>query len=798
MEFARAINLHDAARLADAVPVFERAVALAERRVRERKDAGDAQRRLSGALQEQSNLLRAVGRLPEAEVAARRAVQLEEEASARAPGDGGILVELAARRSALADVARTAGRDAEAEACWRKAVEECASAAEQPSDSEPFIRRADIHRLLGDLLAQTGRVEEALPVLRIAADARARAAADFPRFPRLHVQAADAEAMLAAALFQAGHAEATAVLAASLERYDRLLADEKDVPEVSAAVAEDLKCLGAHLARSGRPVEADSVYRRAYGLRRELVVAAPRSASRKMQLAETICEWCDLLTAQLSADERLSLCREAVKAAEESTMSPDAVPECREAHAWSLGCLADRLSGGRDIDGALDAYRRSAEIGRSLLVGSPNVPEVGRGLAQGLRNWGQCLIAAGRFGEAAPLLREALATFEALPAGAAADDDRADTLKQIANLEMAQGRYGEAVSLAGRAIDVYEKVVAGTPRDPRYQDGLASCRQTLAEILCAADRPGEAERAWGDALNEFRAVVREHPAELGIKGRLARCSRSYGQFLLAAGRPADAGPRFEEAVRVAAELAVADPRPGARDTLLEIRSGWTQFLLATGRAADAERELRASIELIGGFGDPAARWRMRLSDAWGMLGLVCLRTDRGPQAVSAMERALDALPFRADALQNLTIELADGSESVRDTGRAVELARTALDHPTVDHTLLTVGTATEQAVYDLRPSAAWNNLAFALVCHGQWADAEAATPSPASSARSPTGPTGSTRRSRRRSSATRRPRESSATAPRRGSKRKRTGSERRGSRGAAPRSKKRLGASDRR
>ena len=42
------------------------------------------------------------------------------------------------------------------------------------------------------------------------------------------------------------------------------------------------------------------------------------------------------------------------------TTLPDAVPQCREAHAWALGCLADRLGVGGDVDDAVDAYRQSA------------------------------------------------------------------------------------------------------------------------------------------------------------------------------------------------------------------------------------------------------------------------------------------------------------------------------------------------------------------------------------------------------------------------------------------------------
>ncbi len=129
----------------------------------------------------------------------------------------------------------------------------------------------------------------------------------------------------------------------------------------------------------------------------------------------------------------------------------------------------------------------------------------------------------GRYGEAEPLFRRALATFERV-LGA----EHSDTLASLNNLAVlyeSQGRYGEAEPLHRCALAARERVLGA-----EHSDTLASLNN-LALLHYSQGRYGEAEPLYRRALATCERVLgAEHPATLTSLNNLAVLYRSQGRY----------------------------------------------------------------------------------------------------------------------------------------------------------------------------------------------------------------------------------------------------------------------------
>ena len=144
-------------------------------------------------------------------------------------------------------------------------------------------------------------------------------------------------------------------------------------------------------------------------------------------------------------------------------------------------------------------------------------------------------------------------------------------------------------------------------------------------------------------------------------------------------------------------------------------------LAAAGRHDEAERAVRAPLTGTESVRtpEPGPSW-LYLSQAWRLLGIHLDETGRAREAMDAYERALEALPNSSTTV-SLVLLLADTTDAaVRDTRRAVELARAALTAPPVDRRTLTAIAPAMQERQVMQPARAWNLLGCALICDGQW------------------------------------------------------------------------------
>jgi arylsulfatase A-like enzyme/Flp pilus assembly protein TadD len=207
-----------------------------------------------------------------------------------------------------------------------------------------------------------------------------------------------------------------------------------------------------------------------------------------------------------------------------------------------------------------------------------------------------------------------------------------DDPKRLIDLDQMLHRARELYQ-AGRlpdAVNLAQQVIARRP-------DTADAYRNVAFMLWQAGRPGQ-------AIAALEAALRNGVTQRDVQVRL-------GTYLAEVGASAKAVPLLE-----------ALPQD---DT--EVLNALGIAYARSGRAADAMRLFRRALDLdatsglayqnIGTLQLQALRIDSTLPGAHTTLGVVLVKTGRGPEAVDAWMRAVALEPTEFDALYNLTIEL---------------------------------------------------------------------------------------------------------------------------------------------
>jgi hypothetical protein len=677
VERYRGLIVYLRGRPAEALPVLEHAVALADRNARDQPDL--APWGLVAALQTQGDRLAAMGHRVTAESVLRRAIAVGEASRERWPDHPDLRASLTHAYGTLAGLLGNAGERVEAERFWRRAVEESEEDLRRAADSEGFQGAVGARAALAEHLLEEHRVGDAVPLLRSVAEARVRKATEFPRYPSYATGAMRSTGMLAVALFRAGEESlGKETLGDALARFDRLHSDFVEATTARAVAASALVGIAEALVFAGRPVEADEAYRRAVDSLRALVRAAPGQSELHHRLAQVLCNWAQHAPT-LEEEVGLGVAREAVAAAQEATRLPDALPAYGETLGEAWWQLGQRLNLSGDPAGAETALRRAVEAKRECVDREGGSPGAREALANCLSDWGERLVKLGRLDEGERAVRESVEILRA-PEVTGPDHDEilGRTLCVLSRVEESRGRSAEAEESMREAIDLIRKAVAECPSAERSRILLAD--------------------AW----------------------------HRLGTLLLQTGRTLDAAASYREG----AQILSASTTSLARARLQGARCEAARALLAAGRVEEAEREYRMAIETAPDSPAEASEdSRIAVGQAWTVLGQIYRDTGRARESIEALERALQwwPWPFRRDALGMLLIyHLIDGRDpSLRDPTRAVEIARDALAHAEAVNRATGKANPRWEAVA-LRPVDAWSLLAHALTCDERWEDSLAA------------------------------------------------------------------------
>jgi tetratricopeptide (TPR) repeat protein len=246
---------------------------------------------------------------------------------------------------------------------------------------------------------------------------------------------------------------------------------------------------------------------------------------------------------------------------------------------------------------------------------------------------GRALAAAGRYGEAAAKLADAVR----------ADPGFAPAWFALGSAERRAGR-------CDRAMGAYRRYAELVPADAEPHYGLGLCLEAVG------DRPGAAA-----ALQRYLALERAPGAErfrAEARKRLAPLLLAEARAARDGGRPLDAVAHYRSAISVGADV----------DAHCELGD----LLLAGGRDEEAATELAACVHLVP-----------KHALGWYDLAFVLRRSGRAAQAVEAYRRYIELRPADPDPFYGLGWALAalgrsdEALKAFRDYVRMAEKARPA-------------------------------------------------------------------------------------------------------------------------
>jgi tetratricopeptide (TPR) repeat protein len=210
-------------------------------------------------------------------------------------------------------------------------------------------------------------------------------------------------------------------------------------------------------------------------------------------------------------------------------------------------------------------------LGRLKQIDSPD-------MATSLGRLANLYYSQGRYGEAEPLYRRALAISEKQLGKN--HPDVATSLSNLALLHKSQGRYGEAESLFQRALAIQEQQLGENHFD------IATSLNNLANLYQSQGRYGEAESFYQRSLQIRKQQLGvDHPDTAAVLNNLAWLYKSQGRY-------EEAEPLFIRALNVR-EQQLGSDHPNTATSMNELANLYKTI----GRNTEAEQLLSKVITI---------------------------------------------------------------------------------------------------------------------------------------------------------------------------------------------------------
>jgi CHAT domain-containing protein/Tfp pilus assembly protein PilF len=475
---ARVEELYKAGKYADALPLAQQALAVAE------EEVGRENWTLARPLNNLAQIYERQGRLADAELMYRRALALYEKAV------GANHPYVATALDNVADVLAAENRAADAEPLYKRAL-----AIREKALGADHVDVAQSLTNLGMLYYKhNGRPAQAEPLLRRALAIRERALK-----PDDIAIAASCERLGAVLDDQGHHTEAEPL-------YQRALAvREKARGPDDVTVAVDLSSVAQIYAEENRYADADPLYRRA------LAIQEKARGLDHLDVATTLYALAKLDQRQGRYGEAEQFYKRAI-AIREKTLGSD--------HADVVAVQNDFASLDLDQGRFADA---EAMFKRTLMIEEkafgPDHPDV----ATALNNLAAVYDSEARYSDAEPLYRRSLAIRE--KSLGPDHPDVATSLNNLAVLYAEQGRYADAEPLHRRALAIREKTLSAD--DPE----LANSINNLATTLRREGRYADAELLYKRGLLILqKAFGADHPEIAQALNNLANVYRDEHRY----------------------------------------------------------------------------------------------------------------------------------------------------------------------------------------------------------------------------------------------------------------------------
>ncbi len=629
---------------ADALPLYEKAVAAFEAMARDRPDVPGYRRALATTLDKQATLFRRIDRPADAEAGYRRAVGLWRDL---ADGPGGTPRD----RQALAGV--------------------CGN--------------------LGHHLRESGRPDAADKSYRESLDLLEKLTADHPAYADFTRDLAATERHLGLALWHTGRAgEAEERMTRAREMGEGLVKAHPKGEEYKKHLGATLNNLAILFTDTGRPADAEKAYTRAVELVDDLAAAHPQVLAYRSDLSKAVN---NLGTFHDDQGQCEKAEKAFARARDLRTRLVEADPDDTDFRHDLAGVLNNlgRLYAqlGRDADA--DAAYREAVRHRDILAkakGPLVEQQVGR--ATVLLNAANLFDQTGKVKEAAATRAEALALLRAMVKDHPDHPEYAAELSKVLNglggaatdrgdWKAAQGHYEEVIRLR-------EKLTADHPTVTDYRRLLGTAHNNFGRMYHLMKRYSDAEPEYKEAIKIDRELNKRLPAVVTHRRDLVLHLNNLATTYGVAGVLPKAEEAFKEALAVATALE-KDFAPLPDDRL--VRAGILNGLAVTygrsGRRPLAEQTYRDAITIAEGLHTEFpqnAEYAASLGLKYGNMGeRVESRIDPKPaldwhdKAVSLLKETLTAHPQHRNAREYLVLSYSKRAGFLGDLGRHAD-ART--------------------------------------------------------------------------------------------------------------------------
>jgi len=192
----------------------------------------------------------------------------------------------------------------------------------------------------------------------------------------------------------------------------------------------------------------------------------------------------------------------------------------------------------------------------------------------------------------------ALKYFAAVPEAELTSEElfrRATALSQIGDVRIEQGKLEQALAPIKESLALSTQLVARDPQNAQWQLGLGASHYFLGAVLMNRGEPAAALKHWEAYHSIAAALVAKHPASTQYQNELFMAGSNLGAAYQAQGALEPAGARFDDALKSAASLAAADPRPEAQTNLAYAHNQLGLVLGQLGKLDASREQLRQEV-----------------------------------------------------------------------------------------------------------------------------------------------------------------------------------------------------------
>lgn len=479
--------------LLTAIAATWRQTRVAERRFNDvRKLAGSLLFEMHDAIQ---NL---PGATPARELMVKRALEYLDNLAAEAGDDPQLQLELAAAYEKVGDVqgnpySASLGDNRAALLSYRKSLAiRQELLAQAPADVKIREDLTSNHDKVGDVLRETGELEESLRSYR-----------------------------------------------QSLSLRQQLLAEDRAnrVARRNLAIAHqrigEIQGNG-FFTNLGKTSEGIESQRQALETFESLLAEDPADRQARHDLAVALDKMAQLLWVSGDNAKPLEYFRRALAIREQLLADDPADVRTRRGMAISFSSIGDmRLSGGGDAAAAMENYARALAIRESLAAADPVNVQTRRDLAISHLKMGAGLRKQRALAQAMVSYRKALAIFAALsatsPANTQARRDLIHCHRRIGEAQTESGDLVGALASHRQALSLAESLSAAAPENAQARVEILLCHENIGEALAKLGRLREAMESYRNELRLAEALAASDPANAENRFDLAMTCSKLGQ-----------------------------------------------------------------------------------------------------------------------------------------------------------------------------------------------------------------------------------------------------------------------------